>query len=235
MKLALVSADSTFASTVAFAAQRRGHQVVTLREPRALLGTLPFVPSLVVLDFPEPGALEAAQIIGQIRKQLDGVALFVVLEKPQGPLATQVMQAGAHQVITAPFNPHELVLRAEAWSEGHQSGAGPVDILKLGDLEVALDGYVARKNGREVTLTRLELRLLYCLCDHSPNIAPTERLLTFGWATLGDPEPALIKTHISHLRRKLADAGGAPVEILSRQSVGYLIRAAEGSSEHREA
>ena len=69
--------------------------------------------------------------------------------------------------------------------------------------------------------------MLYCLVEHHPGVTTLERLLSFGWDSLDEPEAGLLKTHISHIRKKLRDAGGAPIEIVSHQAVGYSIRAIE--------
>ncbi|MDZ7726955.1 MAG: helix-turn-helix domain-containing protein [Dehalococcoidia bacterium] len=93
----------------------------------------------------------------------------------------------------------------------------------MADLEVQISRYHVAKNGQSLVMTKLEMRLLHCLCEHFPHLAPLDRLLTFGWEGTGEPDPSLIKTHISHIRRKLARAGGAPLQIVSKQGVGYML------------
>lgn len=220
MKLAIAEPDQTSADVLAFAAQRRNHQTVTVASLAELAGRLPFEPNVIILG---TDVVKDPTVISRLRKAIEDVGLFVVLEKPKEPLPSQLLLAGANEVVRAPYNPVELIVRAENWFGNKRSSQAADDTLRLADLELALDRYTATKNGVRLSLTKLELRLLYCLCEHSPHLTPTERLLTFGWDTLGDPDAALIKTHISHIRKKLKDAGGIEFEITSRQTLGYTL------------
>lgn len=223
MRVAISEPDSAVADLLAFAAQRRGHQAVCVSPGEKLFDRLPFEPSVIVAGLDGPRET-GVRFVGRVRERFPDAALYVTVEKPREPLPTLFLTAGASDVIRSPYNPHELILRAESWLASRGSAAASTESLKLADLEIALDRHTAHKNGNLLVLTKLELRLLYCLCEHFPHLAPLERLLTFGWDTLGDPDAALIKTHISHIRKKLREAGGEPFEITSRQTVGYVLQ-----------
>lgn len=220
MKLVIVDSDGASADVLAFAAQRRGHQAVALSGLRELTGNLPFEPNVLILG---ADMVKDPALVERVRGALPDVGLFVVLERPKEPLPSQILKAGANEVIRAPYNPTEAVILAENWMGNRRPDNAADDVMRMADLEIALDRYTASKNGVRLNLTKLELRLLYCLCEHSPYLTPTERLLTFGWDTLGDPDAALIKTHISHIRKKLREAGGAMFDIVSRQTLGYTL------------
>lgn len=221
MRVVIADPDAPRRELLSFAAGRRGHQAFSVAKPQQLFDRLPFEPSVVVVAL---GGNEGdLDLVRRIRQEFSDTAFYVTLEKPREPVPTRLLEAGATDTVRAPYNPNELVLRAEGWLASKGSAAAVSDVLRLADLEIALDRYTARKNGRAVTLTKLELRLLYCLCEHYPHLAPLERLLTFGWDTLGDPDAALIKTHISHIRKKLREAGGTLLEITSRQTIGYVL------------
>lgn len=223
MRLAIIESDPATADLLAFSAQRRGHQTVCLARAERLFDRLPFEPAVIVTSA-DGTAESTVALVARIRQQFPEAALYVTVEKPKEPLPTRILNAGASDVIRSPYNPNELILRAENWLASRGVTAASTDSLTLSDLEIALDRHTATKNGTLLVLTKLELRLLYCLCDHFPHLAPLERLLTFGWDTLGDPDAALIKTHISHIRKKLRDAGGEEFEIVSRQTVGYVLQ-----------
>ena len=83
-----------------------------------------------------------------------------------------------------------MILRAELQAESLGGPGGVSDAIRLGDLEVDLGYYTAQKNEQELRLTKLELRLLFCLMEHQGKVSPTDRLLSFGWDSLDVPAPA---------------------------------------------
>ena len=53
-----------------------------------------------------------------------------------------------------------------------------------------------------IHLTPLEFRLLYQLASNAGRVVPAERLIESAWGYDGG-DSVLVKTHLSHLRRKL--------------------------------
>jgi DNA-binding response OmpR family regulator len=226
MHLAIIDVDPVASYVLAFAAQRRGHQVVCVGTPSRLTTNLPFEPSVVVYAL-ESGTEAELQSVETMRQVLPDAAIILTGERHLRKTVTPVLERGASDFAISPYNPHDLVIKAENWANLVARAAEVESALRVADLEVDLNGYTAVKNRQVLTLTKLELRLLYCLLEHHPNLAPIERLLTFGWDILSTPDSSLIKTHMSHLRKKLGDAGGVPFEIQSRQTIGYVISCQE--------
>ncbi len=230
MHLAIIDVDPVASYVLSYAAQRRGHQVVCVHAPGRLSTNLPFQPSVVVLalDGKERENLRSVEVV---REALPEAAIIATGQRQLRMDAVGLLESGASEFALSPYSPHEMVLKAEKWAALVVRASEAESSLHLADLEVNLTGYTAVKNGQHLTLTKLELRLLYCLLEHHPNLAPIERLLTFGWDILSTPDASLIKTHISHLRKKLSDAGGVPFEIQSRQTIGYVISCRTGTTD----
>ena len=76
-----------------------------------------------------------------------------------------------------------------------------------------------------VRLTPTEFRILYLLATSADKVVPASRLYTYVWGSAGGDANAL-RSHISHLRRKLevGVGGDVPGTISSVPAVGYIFR-----------
>ena len=227
MHIAIYEPDEIAAHILAFVARRRGHRSAIVSSHRELHEPLPIDPVAIIaaVDLVDDASLAVLQ---PLRKRYPEALLFVTPEAVDASTGLAALKAGVADVVPKPYHPHEVMLRAELMCAQRRAPDVP-GVARVGDIEVNFDRYSATKAGVDVPLTKLELRLLYCLLEHHPQVAPIDRLLTFGWETLEPPDAALLKTHISHLRRKLQAAGGAPFEIRSRHSLGYTLELVEAS------
>lgn len=222
MRVAVVESGDLPGELLTFAARRQRHSVVSLRTVDDLRGSLPFVPAAIAL-VGATGRPATPTDVAAARAALPQAAVVVVAEGLRPGHRADLLRAGAHDVVDSPFDPLELLLKLTAWTR-QPAGDEPSELCaELADLLVDAERYRVRKNGRDVTMTPLEVRILYCLAAHSPNLTPAERILSFGWGALEDPDTSLIRTHICHLRRKLEKAGGVRMQIRSKHTLGYTL------------
>jgi len=219
------SGDDLFGYLVVSAARRRGHtakQVRTIDEIGSVFVNSPTAIIVGVSRLDE-------QVLATVRSLRDTHAnalIYVAAEEAGTRPTIAALERGANDVIQKPVLPGDLVVRAELAAMNRGILTNPDGAVRVSDLEVDIDQAMAKKAGNELPLTRMELRLLYCLAQHRGRIAPTERLLAFARES-DDFAISSLKTHISHLRQKLLEAGGQPVTIKARQMLGYVLDVAD--------
>lgn len=130
--------------------------------------------------------------------------------------------AGADDCVLAPYLLEELVARVLAVLRRTQPGPTNrgLDALVAGPLRVDVDQHSVSIDGRRISLTQLELRLLICLLRHRGIALRRERLLADVWGyTIGAPETVTV--HIRRLRSKIEVDPSRPVWIETVRGVGY--------------
>ena len=221
MRLLIVERDTLAAHILGLAARRLGHKTFAVQDWAESDGALPFAPTACISGIEVLTPESWLPLLG-IAARFPGLVTVLTATRTPDPAVLLALRAGVGDVVRKPYNPFELIERIARLADANGNGRAP-EICTLADLSVDLSHYSARKNGADLRLTKLELRLLFCLLANSGRLAPTERLMTFGWEGMEPPEPSLLKTHISHLRTKLQDAGGVAIEINARHSLGYAI------------
>ncbi|MFZ0797392.1 MAG: response regulator transcription factor, partial [Terriglobales bacterium] len=123
-------------------------------------------PALFLLDIMLPG-ISGFDLCRQIRQhqQLGRTPIIFVSARTQEPDCLQAFDAGGDGYITKPFSPRELIARVRNVLRG-QPDAPSHEILQLGDLEIDIASMTVRVEGRTVSTTVREFRLLEYMARH---------------------------------------------------------------------
>lgn len=106
------------------------------------------------------------------------------------------------------------------------AGASPVGrVVRIADLELDPEGHSVSRQGQQVTLTRLQFRLLALLAEHVNDVVDYDQLIAEVWGHTGEESPSsLVKSHISRIRRKLGLGPPGPLAIKACPGRGYMLQ-----------
>ena len=213
--------DPDILALVAGLLERSGHAVVRARDGQeAVKALFERRPDLVVLDIGMP-KLHGWQVLERIREVSDVPVLMLTA---QGSEMDKVrgLRAGADDFVTKPFGRQELSARVDALlrrSATRKPGADMPDVTRLGTLEIDHEQRLARVGQDELALTPLEFRMLAAFAIHPRQILSNERIIDLVWED-DFTASEQVKLLVGRLRRKLADAPGAPT-IETVRGFGY--------------
>ena len=86
-----------------------------------------------------------------------------------------------------------------------------------------LDTYTARVEGREVSLTRKELELLFTLTSHRDKVFSRDNLLESIWGYEYFGDSRTVDSHVKRLRAKLDAAEHPGWQIRTVWGIGYTL------------
>jgi DNA-binding response OmpR family regulator len=225
VRVLLVDDDVDSLDVTAYALRRSGHEVVLATDGlQALQRWKAEQPEVVVLDVGLP-RMNGFDVCRSIR---EGSATPVILLTARNDEEQMLkgFRAGADDYITKPFSPRVLEARIQAvWAR--VSGNPKSELrreLVIGSIVIDCDSHEAYVESQTVRLTPIEYRLLHVLALNSGRGVSNERLVDAAWG-FGAGDISLLKTHISHIRKKLKLGAQADADISSIPGVGYRLTA----------
>ena len=191
-------------------------------------------PDLVTLDLNLPD-LDGIEVCRRLRETSEAYVIMLTA-RPDEIDRLVGLETGADDYLTKPFSPRELRARVAAMMRRPRrrnatASAPPAaaaaqdqsEIMRLGELEVDLEGRLAHLSGSELPLTRIEFDLLATLLSGPRRVWPRETLLRTVWGTEWAGDGHLVEVHMGNLRRKLGDDPRNGRYIRTVRGVGYRL------------
>jgi two-component system response regulator MtrA len=174
---------------------------------------------LVLLDVMLP-RLDGYEVCRQIRRT-STIPVVMLTARADTMDVVLGLEAGADDYVRKPFEVPELIARMRAALRRAGTAPDGVPALRLGPVDIDVAGRTARRDGREVALTRTEFDLLVELVRHAGTVRSRDVLLdrVWGYDYLGDSR--LVDVAIQRLRSKIETDPAAPALIQTVRGAGY--------------
>jgi two-component system phosphate regulon response regulator PhoB len=179
-------------------------------------------PALFLLDVMLPGTdgFELCRHIRQI-PALSSIPIIFLTAKTGESDRIKGLELGGDDYITKPFSPRELVARIRSVLRGLGKSPAEREVLALGALEIDIHSMTVQVNGRMVSTTVREFRLLEYLATHRGRVLTRDQLLDAVWKETPFVTPRSIDVYIRRLREKIEPDPSHPQYLKTLRGIGY--------------
>jgi len=175
---------------------------------------------VVLLDLMLP-QMDGMQLLTRIRQAGQVTPVLVLTARDEKESVVALLNAGADDYLTKPFDLGELLARTKALIRRGKGQPSPV--LSIGDLQLNTVNRTVQRSDRTILLTAMEYRVLEYLA-HRPGAVVSktellEHLYDYNWEKFSN----VIEVYISGLRRKLDDGSDRQL-IHTVRGQGYILQ-----------
>ena len=178
---------------------------------------------LLLLDLMLPG-MDGLSIVRQVRRRKDMTPILILTARDQPAQVVELLNAGADDYLTKPFDLGELLARAKALIRRGKGAPHPE--LSVGRISLITVEQTVRCAGELIDLSPTEYRLLEYLIFRPRAIVSAQELLEHLYDYNWQHHSNVIEAHISNLRKKLR-AVGEETTIATLRGRGYRLEAPE--------
>lgn len=174
----------------------------------------------IILDLMLP-KIDGHTVLSRLRGSGSHVPVLVLTARDEKESIIRLLNAGADDYLTKPFDLGELIARVKALV---RRGKGQTaSVLRVGKVVVNTQDHQVTFRDKPVRLTAMEYRVLEYLA-HRPGaiVSKTElleHLYDFNWEKFSN----VIEVYVSGLRKKMDD-GGSHHLIETIRNQGYILR-----------
>ncbi len=158
--------------------------------------------SLIFLDLMLPG-IDGEKVLEKIKADSD-IPVIVMSAKDSIDTKITLLDAGADDYITKPFDIKELIARTGALLRRFSKNTqGKKDTITYNEIELDRDGLSVSVKGASLDLTKHEYKILELLLLNPDKVFSKQEIYDYAWEDFYIGEDKTINVHISNIRKKL--------------------------------
>lgn len=179
---------------------------------------------ILLLDIMLPG-LDGIEICKRVRNN-SNIPIIMITAKDSEVDKVLGLRIGADDYITKPFLMRELLARIKAQLRRYRELGGETTIskdskLKFGSLYIDLEGYLVKKDNKEINLTSTEFKILKLLVTNPGKVFTKKQIFNSIWGEDYLEADNNIMVHIRRLRTKIENNSKEPKFIKTVWGIGY--------------
>ena len=186
--------------------KKEGYQVFTCSSgDEAIKAAKTIIPDLIILDVMMPG-LDGVETCKELKLNPNLNKTVVALLSARNEDYTQIagLDAGADDYITKPIKPRLFMAKVKSLLRRDITHHDEQDLPPLpSGLEIDLERYLVKMNGKEIVLPKKEFKLFALLFSKPENVFTREIILEEVWGDEVIVGDRTIDVHIRKLREKI--------------------------------
>jgi phosphate regulon transcriptional regulator PhoB len=226
MKKILVTDDEKdIVELISYNLEKEGFSVLKAYDGEAALRSVRLQkPDLIILDLMLP-KMSGLDVCKAIRSNQETTSLPIIMLTAKADETDKIigLEIGADDYLTKPFSIKELIARVRAIlrRQHDENKQLPKEKFSYRSLKIDYASYEVEIEGKKVTLSPTELRLLFFFSRNPGRVYTRNQILDHVWGDDTFVTPRAVDVHIRRLRSQIEKDVDNPQYITTIRGVGY--------------
>ena len=216
----IIEDDTRIAEWVRVYFERAGYSAEIAHDGEAGLALArSLAPDLLILDLTLP-RLDGVELCRTLRQESE-VPIIMLTAREAHAERIIGLDSGADDYIVKPFDPQEVIARADAVLRRVRGRVQQV--LRFGNIELNETNQSVAVNGKPVSLSQAQLALLSTFMRHPNQVLTRDQLISLTFNDDFDGFDRAIDSQIARLRRQIGRDGKQPIQTVYGAGYRFVV------------